>query len=66
MAVAVYISSERGATEVAIDSKSTKEIVLVGQRFPGAVPVRIVGRAIPGVKVVRIVGEKFIVQGEVL
>lgn len=66
MAVAVYISNERGATEVTLDTKALQEVVLVSPSFKGAVPVRLVGRVVPGVKVVRLVGVKFVVQGEVL
>lgn len=66
MAVAVYISNESGATEVAIDTKSTKEICIVGHAFSGAVPVKIVSRTIPGIKVVRIVSIIKVTQGEIL
>lgn len=66
MAVAVYISNESGATEVAIDSKSEGEVALVGRAVPGAVPVKIVSRTVPGVKVVRVVHPKFVVEGETL
>lgn len=66
MAVAVYISNEPGATEVAIATKTSEEIAIVGSSFKGAVPIKIVGRGIPGVKVKRIVSVTKIVQGEVL
>lgn len=66
MAVAAYISNEKGATEIALDTKATQEVALVSPSFKGAVPVKVVSRTIPGVKVVRVVGVKFVVQGEVL
>jgi len=66
MAVAVYISNERGATEVAFDMKATSEVVLVSPNFKGAVPIRVVSRVVPGVKVKKITGLKYVVQGEVL
>lgn len=66
MAVAVYVSNERNATEVTLDTKALQEIVLVSPAFKGAVPIRLVGRTVRGVKVVRLVGVRFVVQGEVL
>lgn len=66
IAVAVYITNEREATEVAVDTKASTEIVIVSRNTLGAVPIRLVGRAVPGVKVKRIGNLKSIVQGEVL
>ncbi len=66
MAVAVYISNERGSTEIAIDNRSTQEIVIVGGPRNGSVPVKIVSRTISGVKIVKIVGNRSVVSGETL
>jgi hypothetical protein len=66
VSVAVYITNDRDATEVAIDTKATKEITIVGGAIQGSVAVKIVNRIIPGVQVVKIVDSRWIVQGETL
>lgn len=64
MAVATYIVNTSDATEVAIDTKATKEIALVNYGYPGALPIKIVGLSIPGVQAVRVVGSRYIVINE--
>lgn len=66
MAVPVYISNERGATEVCFVGKSSKKVVLVGPTTPGAVPVKPVGAGVRGVLQVVIGGSKEITPGETL
>lgn len=66
MAVAVYISNEKDATEVAEYNRATKEVALVGRQYPGAVPIKIVSPTIKGVQSVRIVSSRWVVTGETL
>lgn len=60
MATAVYISNERGCTEVVIDPRSNKEVVFVGRSGGGAAPVRVVGAGVPGALHVRPTGARFL------
>ena len=67
MAVAVYIVDTSNATEVCIGgTKTTKEVALVGYRYPNAVPVKLVGMSVPNVIQVKIVDARFVVSGELL
>lgn len=66
MAVPVYISNEKGATEVAEYNRATKEIALVNPKTPGAVPVKLVSSTVRGVQAVRIVDARWITPGETL
>lgn len=66
MSVAVYITNDRDATEVAIDNRATKEITIVGSPRHASVAVKIVNRTVPGVQIVRIVDNRWVVQGETL
>lgn len=66
MAVSVYLSNEKGATEVTLDGKATKEVAIVGAAFKGATPVKIVSRTVRNAIPVRVVGTRFIVNGETL
>lgn len=66
MSVAVYIVNTLDATEVAIDSKSGKEISIVNYNYPDAVPVRIVSSGVVGVIHTKIVHPRFITIGETL
>lgn len=66
MAAPIYISNQRGATDILVDNKATKEAVIVGSSFPGATPVRIVGRKFSDTVVVKLVGSNFLVNNETL
>lgn len=66
MAVAVYITNERDATEVAVDNKATKEVCIVGRSFKGAVGIKIVSATVRNAQRVKIVPISKVVNGEVL
>ena len=66
MAVPVYISNEKDATEIAIVTKSTKEVSIVSQRYPGSVPVKVVSSTVRNAIQVRTVGPDHIINGETL